>query len=428
VSSNNFKLIFIVPILLILNGCGTTPSIAKYKGKNDTAILMALDSDINKDYKKSLYYYELLYKNTDNIEYLKDAIDASYQSKQITKMETLVNIGLKKYPKQQQYFLTQHIVSLLAQSKPNLALDEAKKLLQLYPSELSYQIIANIYYATKKYSEALKYYESAYALNQTQKNLLSLVDILYTNLNKKDKALAYLETYIQNHKCMGKVCQKLMLIYQEQGDVDGMIVVLTKMYNYYKSNSTTNEMALMVKKLILSLLDKQHIDKTIRYLELNQLDTKKLINLYYQKGDLKKALFLTKKLYNKNNDPVLLGKIAIFRFELAKDKRKVLKNVIANFELALSSGINIAQYQNYYGYLLIDYDVDIKKGISLIKQALKNIPNNVAYKDSLAWGYYKLHKCNKAYILMKEVVQTVGLTDSEIKKHWDKIDRCNIKK
>lgn len=427
-SSNNFKLIFIVPILLILNGCGTTPSIAKYKGKNDTAILMALDSDINKDYKKSLYYYELLYKNTDNIEYLKDAIDASYQSKQITKMETLVNIGLKKYPKQQQYFLTQHIVSLLAQSKPNLALDEAKKLLQLYPSELSYQIIANIYYATKKYSEALKYYESAYALNQTQKNLLSLVDILYTNLNKKDKALAYLETYIQNHKCMGKVCQKLMLIYQEQGDVDGMIVVLTKMYNYYKSNSTTNEMALMVKKLILSLLDKQHIDKTIRYLELNQLDTKKLINLYYQKGDLKKALFLTKKLYNKNNDPVLLGKIAIFRFELAKDKRKVLKNVIANFELALSSGINIAQYQNYYGYLLIDYDVDIKKGISLIKQALKNIPNNVAYKDSLAWGYYKLHKCNKAYILMKEVVQTVGLTDSEIKKHWDKIDRCNIKK
>ena len=114
----------------------------------------------------------------------------------------------------------------------------------------------------------------------------------------------------------------------------------------------------------------------------------------------------------------------MFRFELAKDKQKVLKNVIANFELALSSGINNSEFQNYYGYLLIDYNINIHKGIKLIKQALKTSPNNIAYIDSLAWGYYKINKCKEAYKLMKKVVSLTGLGDSEIKQHWEKINRC----
>ena len=114
----------------------------------------------------------------------------------------------------------------------------------------------------------------------------------------------------------------------------------------------------------------------------------------------------------------------MLQFEVAKDKRKVMKHVIANFELALSSGINNASFQNYYGYLLIDFDLDVKKGISLVKQALLTAPKNLAYLDSLAWGYYKIGKCTKALEIMQKIINQIGLRDKEIKLHWEKINNC----
>ena len=79
---------------------------------------------------------------------------------------------------------------------------------------------------------------------------------------------------------------------------------------------------------------------------------------------------------------------------------------------------------NYYGYILIDYDLDAKKGLMLVKKALKAYPNNLAFKDSVAWGNYKNHRCKEAYSYMKEVVDEAGLTDEEIKLHWMQIQNC----
>ena len=53
---------------------------------------------------------------------------------------------------------------------------------------------------------------------------------------------------------------------------------------------------------------------------------------------------------------------------------------------------------------MIDFDIDVKKGISLVKSALKTSPNNIAYLDSLAWGYYKLNRCKEALDIMKKVI------------------------
>jgi tetratricopeptide (TPR) repeat protein len=236
----------------------------------------------------------------------------------------------------------------------------------------------DIYYASKEYSNSLKYYESAYTLNQNQQTLVKLTNILYSYLNKKDVALAYLETYLQTKGCSAQICNKLMLIYQEQGNIDGMISILNRMYTKYKDNPELEKTTLFIQNLIISLLEKKDIKKAIKFLEETGIDQTKLINLYYRDKQLTKALKLTKKIYKQTRKPELLGKIAMYRFELASDKRKVMPNVIANFELALSSGINNASYQNYYGYLLIDFDIDIKKGLVLVKEALKTAPNNIA--------------------------------------------------
>eukprot|EP01156_Anaeramoeba_ignava_P014448 Anaeramoba_ignava/a609194_26.p1 GENE.a609194_26~~a609194_26.p1 ORF type:complete len:395 (-),score=8.73 a609194_26:1812-2996(-) len=392
-------------------------------------ILMALDSQRQYDHESSLRYFKKLYELTNDKQYLLNSIKYTFLLKDFSQMAQLSQIGLDKYKSKedQDYFMVQYIVALTNEKNYDKALLIADKLIDNEQSAQNYGIMAGIYYAKEDYKNALKYYESAYAHEQNEQTLLRLVNILYSYLNEKDTALAYLETFLQTHGCKRKVCDKLMLIYQEQGNINGMLSILNKLYTKYSNEPGTENTIAMIQNLIVSLLEKRSNNEAILYLETYDLDPTKLLSLYYKEGYYKKAITLTKKLYNKTKDPELLGKIAMYRFEDAEDKRKVLDTVIANFELALSSGINNDSFQNYYGYILIDFDIDIEKGISLVKQALKTSPNNIAYQDSLAWGYYKLGKCDEAFEIMSMIVKTIGLKDDEIRLHWEKINECKNK-
>ncbi len=392
--------------------------------QEDLLILMALDGEKTQHPSSSFKYYNKLYQTTHKQNYLNKAIFYSFKIKKFNEMYLLSKKALKEFPKYEEYYYRQIIIALLSQNKITEAFKFAKKLIKQYPNATSYEIMANVYYAKKDYKNSLKYYESAYAINQNEKTLIKLTTILYTYLNKRDIALAYLETYLQTKGCTKAVCDKLMLIYQEQGNVDGMLSILNRMYLKYKKDPALKKTTLIIQNLIVTLLEGKDRKEAIKFLEKTQINQSKLINLYYQDGQLQKALKLTRKLYKKTKKPDLLGKIAMYEFELAKDKQKVMKHVIANFELALSSGINNASYQNYYGYLLIDFNIDIKKGLRLVKSALKKAPNNVAYLDSLAWGYYKLGYCKEALSIMKKVISVTGLNDQEIRTHWDAIKEC----
>jgi len=425
--SSYSRVIFFTLILSLSTiGCASQKDINSkdISSKEDLYIMLALDSEKNLDFKNSFKFYDKLYKLTSKKSYLKKAISYSYKSSSYEQMYTLSKKAVDIFPKEEEYFKHQQIIALHGQKKTDQALKDAKKIIKKYQTWQSYELIANIYYEIKDYKNSLKYYESAYAIKQNDKTLIRLTDILYSYLNQKDVALAYLETYIQTKKCNPKICNKLMLIYQEQGNIDGMLSILNRMYIKYKDKPNLSQTTLFIQRLIVSLLEKKDIKKAIKFLEESGIDQTKLINLYYQDRQLKKALRLTKRLYRKTKNPELLGKIAMYRFELAPNKKKVMKNVIANFELALSSGINNASYQNYYGYLLIDFDIDVEKGLKLVKQALKTAPNNMAYLDSLAWGYYKQNKCQKAYDIMAKIIQATGLKDPEIKLHFQKIEKC----
>lgn len=137
-----------------------------------------------------------------------------------------------------------------------------------------------------------------------------------------------------------------------------------------------------------------------------------------------KAFALVKKLYDETGNLDYLAQIAMLEFEVAKDRKEVLPSVIKKFEDVLAVLDNHI-YQNYLGYILIDFDIDVKKGLGLVKKALEKAPNNLAYIDSLAWAQYKLGDCKNAKINMKKVVDSTGLNDEEIRIHWEKIKECS---
>ncbi len=107
-----------------------------------------------------------------------------------------------------------------------------------------------------------------------------------------------------------------------------------------------------------------------------------------------------------------------------KDDRNMLSLVVNKFEKPLREGIKDSVYLNYYGYTLIDKDIDVERGVEIVKDALKEQPNNSYYLDSLAWGYYKLHMCKEAYKEMKRVIDMEGLDEDDILQHWVAIQNC----
>jgi tetratricopeptide (TPR) repeat protein len=155
-------------------------------------------------------------------------------------------------------------------------------------------------------------------------------------------------------------------------------------------------------------------------LEENRVYDEILLELYSELKRYKKGEHLALKLYKKSSDPIYLTKAAIYLYELNIRTPKALKSVFKRFEKSIYK-LNDPVYYNYYGYILIDHDKDIDKGIRLVKKALEFEPNNSYYLDSLAWGYYKKKECKKAYDILFKLRDE---KQKEIQDHLQEVKKC----
>ena len=177
------------------------------------------------------------------------------------------------------------------------------------------------------------------------------------------------------------------------------------------------------KKVIELLMYKRDTNGAISFLEKSDYNPKMLMDIYTSKKDFKNAYKIAKRLYKQTNNSDYLGKMAIYEYEANKNKinNKILASISKKFELALKDVQN-PLYLNYYGYLLIDNNLNVKKGIKLVKLALEKEPESIFYLDSLAWGYYKLNKCKRALIIMKKFINENK--EPEVAMHYKKILKC----
>ena len=67
---------------------------------------------------------------------------------------------------------------------------------------------------------------------------------------------------------------------------------------------------------------------------------------------------------------------------------------------------------NNLAYIYMEHDVNIKKAIKMVKQALLTEPDNGAYHDTLGWGYFKLGKYKEA---RKYIESALKLADKQDK-------------
>lgn len=416
-------------LLFMLIGCAKNsvnlPKDAKLFEQEDEYILYAIEYTNQEKYNISRDLYYELFQKTNKYEYLLRALRFSLEIKDFELAKKMCEKHLDEDVPEYEELYRIYIVTLINLYEYDDALYHAKILVNQFNNILNYELLGNVYYMKKDFYEAALYFESAYSQNGNPTTLLNLVNILYSFINEKQKAISYLETHIRLKSCELSVCTKLLSIYEEQKNIDGIISVLKRMYTKFKYDEDYTSM-IKAYNMLIDYLEQKDIHLAIAFLEENHIDDMKLIALYKRANEIQKALTLVKSVYKLNKNIDLLAQIAILEFEVAQDKVQVLPSVISKFEDVLAVLDNHI-YQNYLGYILIDYDIDVAKGLNLIKKALEKAPNNLAYIDSLAWGLYKQNQCKEAYVHMKKIVDAIGLNDEEIKTHWKKIQECSKK-
>ena len=419
-----FKLLIF--IVLLLSGCGTKPTVKsnanqKTFEQEDIYILTALRMEQVKLYSRASEFFETLYKKSNKKEYLyrslKNDLAANKNEKVIQKVDSEVIEGMDDYE-----LIRLKIFALIKLEK----LDKAKKLavsLVEQSKEIDdYLLVSEIYVKEKEFDTALKYLESAYVKDYSEKTLDKMSIVLYVNLGRKKEAIAQLESHSRIQGCSQLVCARLIGFYSNDNNIDGL---LSTYLRFYEINSNKE----IAKKIVQIYGYKKDYMGLISFLEKTKSDDNLLFQAYVQIKNYKKAYPLADKLYKENSDIHFLGQSAIFEYESSKNKNK--KKMLSNVVKKLSKVIEISRdtiYLNYLGYILIDHEINIKKGMTYIRESLKVNPNSSYYLDSLAWGYYKLGNCNKAKKIINKVSKMKGGNNPEIQKHVKIINKCKSNK
>lgn len=393
----------------------------------DMLIIRALLHEQAGELSQSKKLYETLYQTTGKKEYLmQEAKDTLLQKNDpIHSIDNLLQ-WITAHPEDRDVALYRMLVALYIQQG---SLTDAENVADEYlttdtPAE-DQMAVAALKLELGKPEEAAALLKQAYLKNGDEKILLQFCTVLEKNLLRPREAISLLNRHITEHEDASVgIYFKLIELYAREKN-------LKKVGDLYKKLYNKDPQKYFLQKIIEISLYRNDIDGVIAFLEKSQGNEEILFTFYKEKKRYDKAITTAQRLYKKTGNVKWLAEEGMLIYERAKQSRavnpKALKRMQDLLEKALKKGLDDALYLNYYGYTLIDHDLDIDRGITLVKRALKEDPQNTYYLDSLAWGLYKKGKCDKAYEIMKQVIAKEGLGEEELKTHWDLVGKCYIK-
>ncbi len=410
----------VLPLLVLL-----TFSTSALQAKNlmqiseDELIIRGLLYDEYKAYDNSYQVYKKLFDDTGEEVYLfREATAALMSRNHISESITRLKSWDEKYPGKVQVRRLLIPLYLTIRQVEN-AKKEADFLLEQSTELVDLDLASNSYLYAGNFKRALELLTRIYEDLPRESILLRMSEMMDQFTDERLKAIQMLETHRRMNITSNDVYLKLLELYQKERDVEGIL-------GTYKALYAQDDNELYLRKIIDVYIYKRDIDSAIAFLEKTKAKDELLYELYKTKRYFVKALALADKLYSEDNNAKWIAEKGVLLFEKSEDKndKKMIASVIAQFEKAVKLGNDDSIYLNYYGYTLIDKEVDVKKGMKIIEDALVQQPDNTYYLDSLAWGHYKNRDCGKAYKLMKRVVDEEGLEQSEISEHWQAIKKC----
>lgn len=289
----------------------------------------------------------------------------------------------------------------------------AKKLIKKDKSSQNYILLANIYAFEDDKKRAMELYKKAYEIDQSEDNMIRIVSIFNDFLGDNVGATKIANEWINQNGCGQRTCYVLLDLYSNLADFDNMVKIYEKLY-------LENEASQYLVNALEILLYKEDFKEAKRVLKKYEFNDDLLSQIYAQLGEYKEAYALAEQLYELTDNKDYKAKMAIYKYEFSKTKN--IEQIIKLFEESVYE-LDNSVYYNYYGYILIDHDINISKGLELALKAYELNPKSPYIIDSIAWGYYKLKKCDMA-IDWIEKIGAEYLEQDEFKSHYNKITKC----
>lgn len=385
--------------------------------KKENSLLLKAALSESFDSRYSYEIYKKIYAKYNKKEYLKKLIILSFflQDELFDKwMQKSQNIF-----DNDEVILRIKISNLMQKNRDKEALNLAKKLLKIAKTPQNLSLIAEVYLKLDQNQNSINYFEQAYDKNPSEILALKIASIYGTKLKNISKSTQILENFTKNFGCSNKICSMLFDTYINEQKYQKAAQILQKLY---KINRHTQLLHTAV-DIYIFLKD---FDNAKNILETYKINQKLLAEIYAYEKKYRQAYDIVKDEFQNTGNEEFKILMGIYKYE-EKSPNLTLedkKNIIQNFEISVQNSQN-PTYLNYYGYFLIDLDIDVRKGITLIKEALKFKPDESYIIDSLAWGYYKIGECENAKIWMNKALKDEEFMKSEeAKLHFEKIINC----
>lgn len=417
------KILIGVLVVFLLAGCVKSADVNPSTGAKkmfeaeDRYVIFALEAERLEDFNSSASLFFTSYEKSGKIEYLYRSLQGYFRTQQYEKLLELSTRYQVQYP-QEAMLRRYEILALINLDAFVLAKTRALALADTTQESPDALLVADIYLKEHQDLEALAYLKKAYAHQYDETLLDKITTILYVNLHNKQEAIEMMQNHLKNYGCSKLLCMKLAAIYGNENDIDAMVATYVRLYAIEPSDEVAQN--------IIKLYGYQkNYAKLMIFLEESHTNNELLLQLYVDAKFFDKASVLAKKIYDENFTPSYLAQSAIYKYESLGSKidEKSLKTVLTQLKDAVEADPK-ATYLNYLGYLMIEHNIELEKGIAYVKEALKKEKDSAFYLDSLAWGYYKLHKCKEAKKIMDKVVKKIGLDEPEIKEHAKAINQC----
>jgi tetratricopeptide (TPR) repeat protein len=405
------RFLWLVLSLWLLSGCAGLTGGPEPFPERDLYTMLMVDALSREDYNAAADYQRILYENTHEDRFFYDQIDSLLRAGRYDEVIALTKKRLKEDEEKiaRRYLAYAHA----GKEQYEEAIAVARELITYDREAEDYLLLGDlVIQGRNRPKAALEYYKSAYALDPAERTVDAIATLLIETQGAHQEAFAYYESHILQYGCSEFLCQKVANFYAGRGNIAGVIRAYQRIY-------AAREDPIVGQKLIELYMLREDYDALAAWLEKSRFNDKALLELYRQRGNLKSASVVAGRLYDETRNSDYLALSGMLLYESEGDASRI-DRALDKLRGALEKGAREPTYLNYLGYLLIDHQRGIEEGIALVKEALLTDPDNPAYLDSLAWGYYHLGRYEEADALIQEALK--GLPeDPTVREHHEKI-------
>lgn len=382
----------------------------------DSYALYAFDLQNRKDFKKSAEIFYTLFQKTGKNKYLEEQFASLSLGSDYKSILRQANINLRN-GNRPIFIYRYKQLALANMGQTAKAIEVGQTLVKKTNDNKDRLNLAQLYLSNKVYKKSIEQFRIVFNKTRDETLLLKIADIYRFGLRDNFSSKQTLTNY-KNYKKSETILKKLTQYYMFDRQYKDTIKNYELLYRLTKAKAYINEMrGIYISK-------KLPMDGFIEFLRNIQGHEDLLLQVYVYSKRFKDAAFYAYQLYKKTKNYDYLGKNALYIYEYEPKRAKEVINKL----IKVNEKVKSSYYQNFLGYLLIDENINTKKGIFYVKQALSKEKDNALFLDSLAWGYYRLNQCKKAQKILNHSLDILKsqlkTPPQEILEHQTQIKRC----